>query len=152
VRKEVLLAIVVGFGLGLVITFGIWSANKALKKTAVGPTTTSSGQQEEELARQLAGTPTSALQQELPLTIDSPEDESVSAQEKITVAGKTAPQATVTILYQEGEKAIEAGNEGNFSAEVTLVGGPNQIEVAAYDQNGNEISKTINVVYSTASI
>ncbi len=36
-RKEVLVAIIIGFGLGLVITFGIWTANKALK-TAAPPT------------------------------------------------------------------------------------------------------------------
>lgn len=140
-RKEVLIAIIIGFGLGLVITFGIWTANRALKKapSVPGPT------------EEVATTPTSAPQ-EFSLMITSPEDESISDKEKIEVAGKTAPGVTVVILYQEGEKIIQADSQGNFSSEITLVGGANQIEITAYDQDGNEVSKTINVVYSTAEI
>jgi hypothetical protein len=141
VKKEVLIAIIIGFGLGLVITFGIWTANKALKKVPPTP-----APPEEAVA-----TPTPAPE-ELSLIITSPEDESISAEEKIEVVGKTALQATVVILYQEGEKIIQADGEGNFSSEITLVGGSNQIEITAYDQDGNEVGKTINVVYSTAEI
>lgn len=141
-RKEVLIAIIIGFGLGLVITFGIWTANRALKGA---PSTPAPSKEEEAI------TPTSAPQ-EFSLIITSPEDESISTQEKIEVAGKTTPDITVVILYQEGEKIIQADSQGSFSSEITLVGGANQIEITAYDQDGNEVSKIINVVYSTAEI
>jgi len=143
VKKEVIIAIVIGFALGLVITFGIWTANQALKQQPQleKPTPT----------EKTATTPTPAPE-ELSLAIISPKDNSISSGEKIEVSGKTAPEATVIILYQEGEKIIQADEEGNFSSEITLVGGANEIKITAYDQNGNEVSKTVNVVYSTVEI
>jgi len=144
-RKEVFIAIAIGFFLGLVITFGIWTANKALKETAPKKEETILPKQttEEQLP-----TPTPQTL----LVITSPEDNSVSNKEKIEVSGKTTPGATVVILYEEGEKIIEANEGGIFSSEITLVGGSNEITVSTYDDQGNEISKTLTVVYSTAEI
>jgi len=144
-RKEVFIAIAIGFALGLVITFGIWTANKALKETAPKKEETALPKQvtEEQLP---TPTPQSLL------VITSPEDNSISSKEKIEVSGKTTSEATVVILYQEGEKIIEANSEGIFSSEITLVGGSNEITVSTYDDQGNEISKTITVVYSTAEL
>jgi len=142
VRKEVLIAIILGFGLGLVITFGVWTANRALKKTVTPSAPT----------EEVVTTPTPPISEEFSLIINSPEDESISKEEKIEVTGKTAPEATLVILYQEGEKIIQADSQGNFSSEITLVGGANQIEITAYNESGNEISKTISVVYTTAEI
>jgi len=140
VRKEVLIAIIIGFGLGLVITFGIWTANKALREVAP----------EETLAPEATPTPTPTAAFSLNLT--SPEDNSISEEETIEVSGTTAPGAIVVILYQEGEKILEADSEGKFSTEITLAGGPNEIMISAYDQEGNEAEKTLTVVYSTAEI
>jgi len=141
-RKEVFIAITIGFALGLVITFGIWTASKALKETApkkeVPPQIT-----EEQLP-----TPTpQAL-----LVITSPEDNSISNKEKIEVSGKTSAGTTVVVLYEEGEKIIEANSEGNFTTEITLIEGSNEITVSAYNKEGNEVSKTLSVVYSTAEL
>jgi len=140
-KKEVLIAIIIGFGLGLVITFGIWTANRALKEAHP--------QQEAPLeVKEVTPTPTPGLS----LFITSPEDNSISNQEAIEVKGKTAPEAVVVILYQEGEKILEADENGNFKTEISLAGGSNEIKIAAYDQEGNEVSKTLMVVYSTAEI
>lgn len=141
-RKEVLIAIVIGFALGLVITFGIWTANRALKKPV---------SQEPEPVAQQETTPT-PLTQEFSLVIDSPENNSISTEEKIQVSGQTAGSAVVVILYPEGEKILEANQEGKFSTEIELAGGQNEIIVSAYDQEGNEIKQTLTVVYSTAEI
>jgi len=140
VRKEVLIAIIIGFGLGLVITFGIWTANKALKEAAP----------EETLAPEVVIEPTPVPA--FSLTVISPEDNSISVEETIEVSGSTTSGAIVVILYQEGEKILEADSEGKFSSEITLAGGPNEIKVTAYDQEGNEAEKTLTVVYSTAEI
>ena len=139
-RKEVLIAIIIGFGLGLVITFGIWTANKALKEAAP----------QEAPAPEVTSTPTPVPP--FTLTLTSPEDNSISAEETIEVNGSTAPEAIVVILYQEGEKILEADSEGKFSTEITLAGGPNEIKVSAYDQEGNEAEETLTVVYSTAEL
>ena len=140
-RKEVLIAIIIGFGLGLVITFGIWTANQALKKSATTEETPPAVEE-----------PVASPAPELSLLITSPEDNSISTEEKIEVSGQAVPKAIVVVLYQEGEKILEADETGNFSTEISLVGGENQITVSAYDEEGNEISKNLTVVYSTAEI
>lgn len=139
-RKEVLIAIIIGFGLGLVITFGIWTANQALKK----PTA------EKAPLTQEKTTPASTT--ELSLSLSSPENNSISSEETIEVSGKTNPRVVVVILYPEGEKILEADENGSFSTEISLTGGENEISISAYDKEGNEIKKNLTVVYSTAEI
>lgn len=141
-RKEVLIAIIIGFGLGLVITFGIWTANRALRVSA--PQEEAAPKEGEEVA------PAPTL--EFSLILTSPEDNSISSEEKIEVGGSTAPGAIVVILYQEGEKILEADEEGKFSTEILLAAGANEIKISAYDQEGNEAEKILTVVYSTAEI
>lgn len=141
-RKEVLVAIIIGFVLGLVITFGVITANRAMKGSApqeeAGPTVTV----------ELTPTPTPAFF----LTLSSPENNSISDKEEIEVSGSTSPGAIIVILYQEGETILETDEEGKFSTEITLAGGANEIKISAYDQEGNEVEKIVNVVYSTAEI
>lgn len=142
-RKEVLIAIIIGFSLGLVITFGIWTANKAIKQTA--------SNQEEETTQAEQPTPIPSPAS-IGLQILSPEDNLLVNQEKINISGKVSVAGTIAILYENGEKIIDSDSSGNFSAEITLVGGENEIIVTAYDEAGNEISKSITVIYSTAQI
>jgi len=141
-RKEVLIAIIIGFGLGLVITFGIWTANRALKESAPS--------QEAPFEEIAEATPTPAA--EVVLTITNPEDHSISDQEEITVAGQSLPEAIIVIIYEEGEKILEADENGHFETEIVLVGGDNEIEISAYDLDGNEVTQTLTVVYTTAEI
>lgn len=142
-KKEVLLAIIIGFALGLVITFGIWTANKAIKQSAP---------KQEVAQEQVEEEPTPTPKSNLLLEISSPEDNSLISQEEITISGKTNPQNTVVILGPEQDQIIEADSNGNFESKTTLVGGSNELEIFAYDQLGNEISQTLTVVYSTATI
>ena len=144
-RKEVLVAIIIGFGLGLVITFGIWTANKALKNTSTDSVETPAPL-EEEIETALIPTPT------LELLITSPENNIVSEKETIEIIGQTAVKAIISIIYPDGEKLLEADEDGNFSTEISLVGGDNQIKISAFSSEGDEASKTLTVVYSTAKI
>ncbi len=144
-RKEVLVAIIIGFGLGLVITFGIWTANKALKNTSTDSAETPAPLEEE---IETALIPASTLE----LLITSPENNTVSEKETIEIVGQTAVKAIISIIYPNGEKLLEAGEDGNFSTEISLVGGDNQIKISAFSSEGDEISKTLTIVYSTAKI
>ena len=139
-RKEVIIAILIGFGLGLIITFGIWTANKALKETP------SEGEEAPSPAVEISPVPAFSL------IISQPEDNSISSEEEIAVSGSTMPEAVIVILYEEGEKILEADEDGNFETEITLMGGSNEVKVSAYDSEGSEASQTLTVVYSTAEI
>ncbi len=144
-KKEILIAIIIGFVLGLVITFGIWTANKSLKE---GTSTQSSQITENETNI----TPSPQAEEKLPLTIIFPENNALVNQEKLEIVGKTSPKAMVAIVYEEGEKIIEADEKGDFTMEITLVGGGNEINISAFDSQNNEASKVLNIVYSTAEI
>ena len=141
-RKEVLIAIVIGFALGLTITFGIWTANRALKKPV--PSEPLPAVQEEI-------TPTQ-IPEAFSLVVDSPENNTISTEEKISVKGQTGALATVALLYEEGEKVLQADKDGKFPAEIELIGGQNEITVVAWDAEGNEVKQNFTVVYSTAEI
>lgn len=140
-KKELLIAIIVGFGLGLVVIFGIKTANQAVNKAAPS-----------EIQTTTESSPTPVVSQAFSLTVNSPEDNAISDKEKITVSGQTAAGATVAMVFTDGEKIIQADDKGNFSGEITLIGGINQIEITAYDSSDNEATKTVNVVYSTSVI
>lgn len=142
-KKELFLSIIIGFGLGLLIMFGVYTANRALKEASqiqspiVEPKATSSA------------TPESSLQT---LTIVSPLDQAIIKEAKTILSGVTSPGSWVVILSEKGEKAVLADNEGNFEAEITLIGGENEIEIISVAENGERASKIITVVYSTVEI
>lgn len=143
-KKEILIAIIIGFILGLVITFGIWTANKSLQQN-------SKTQQTEVSETQPIVTETSPEGQ-IPLIISSPENNALVNQEKIEIVGQTVAQATVIILYEEGQEVFQADEKGEFTQEITLVGGANEIKITALDEEGNEANKSLNLVYSSAEI
>lgn len=138
-RKEVLAAIVLGFALGLVITFGIWSANRAMREKEQEE---SAGQISEEQAQP---TPAPAFS----LLIVSPEDESLQTKEKIILSGTTEPDADIIIISQVGEMITQADETGKFEAEITLESGTNEISITAANEAGHEATKNLNLVYAS---
>lgn len=135
-RKEVLIAIGLGFALGLVITFGLWTANQAMRR---------------QRQADQAPTPTPAeTVSPISVSLDSPADGTVSTQDVITLAGTASESATIVIIAEEEEIILEADDQGRFETEVSLVAGENVIEVTAYDRAGNLASQVLTVVLSTS--
>jgi len=144
-RKEVIFAIILGFALGLIITLGIWQANKAIKNQQTQITN-----EESVLPTQAENTTNKVVP--FSLTIVKPEDESLSSTATIPVSGTTEPGAQVVVIGEKSEEIIEADENGVFSTEISLVSGTNEITVTAYSDKGDEATKTILVVYSTSEI
>ena len=147
-KKEVFLAIAIGFALGLVITFGIWTANKSLKnlpKSSPAPS----------IAPQSEVGPTPAPTNQVTgnlLTITSPADEALVNTPKITLTGTAVPSSIITVIYEDGQVVTTADASGNFSLDVPLVGGYNIIKVTAFDKSGASSEQTLTVTYTTAKI
>lgn len=133
-RKEVLIAIVIGSILGLAVAFGVWRANQAF-----------SPKQETQTQQELTPLPEPAQT----LTISEPEDGSVVDREKIKVKGRATPEAVLVILTNTQEVIITAQASGEFEQEIELEGGANEITVVAYNEEGAEERQTLTVVYST---
>ncbi|KKU02925.1 MAG: hypothetical protein UX93_C0005G0002 [Microgenomates group bacterium GW2011_GWC1_47_20] len=141
-KKEVILAISIGFALGLIITFGIWTANQSLKnlpqpspKASVAPSPTPNNQ--------LANNQ---------LTINIPDDEALVSTDTVTLSGTTTPKATLLVVSENGEQTTVADASGAFSLDVDLITGFNTITVYSYSTDGQEASKSLTITYSTAKI
>jgi hypothetical protein len=145
-RKEVIFAIILGFALGLIITLGIWQANKAIKNQQIQNTNTG-----ESVLPTQTDNPTNKVVP-FSLTIVKPEDESLSSTATTTVSGSTEPGTQIVVIGEKSEEIIEADENGVFSTEIGLVSGTNEITVTAYSNNGDEATKSILVVYSTSEI
>jgi hypothetical protein len=142
-KKEVILAIIIGFGIGLVAVFGVYNARQALKEAGQIQTPQASSEENK------SGSPLSEAQI---LSLASPLDQSITKESKVPVSGTTSPSSWVIILTEKGEKIIQADKKGNFETEVNLISGENEIEIQAVNDSGEKTSKTITVVYSTVEI
>jgi len=150
-KKEVFLAITIGFILGLIITFGIYTANQSLKNIPSGsqPSPTSEPAQ----ADAATATPAPTLKPgDFSLTITEPVDEALLTQNSVTLKGKTAASAVVSILSETGQTQTVANASGDFSAAVSLEGGFNRIVVTAHNKDGKSATQSLMVTYTTAQI
>ena len=145
-RKEILVAIFIGICLGLVIIFGVWVANNSLlpKKDSKSDQT--------EKTEVVSPIPTPLAKKTISLEITAPKDNSISDSEFIELSGKTKPNAIIAVVYPDGETILEAEDSGLFETKISLIGADNEIKVTAYDLEGNEETKIINIVFSTAEI
>lgn len=141
-KKELIISILIGFGLGLIITFGVWTFKKSMEaqNKIISP-----------VSQEPASSP-SPVKISQTLSLVSPLDQSISKEAKILISGVTSPLSSIIILSEKGEKAIQADAKGNFETEINLISGENEIEIHSFSDKGEEISKTITVVYSTAEI
>lgn len=140
-RKEVLAAIIIGITLGAVVAFGIWRAKSYLSPRQISPAATEQNTQPE--THNQENTANSDL------VVTQPEENTVSPTDKITVKGSANPKSTVVIISNGDQQIIDAKDDGSFEQEISLDAGPNEINVTAYDDQGNEATQTMIVVYST---
>jgi len=141
-KKEVTLAITIGFIIGLVLTFFVYKSQLGRNASSEILSPLSSGE---------ASTKTDSLS-EKSLTIIAPIDQSISTEGKTTITGSNSPLSWVLIMGEKGEKVVQADEKGNFETDLLLVSGENEITATAIEPDGTEISKTLTIVYSTAEI
>jgi len=80
------------------------------------------------------------------LKVTSPEDQSAVSTASIQVSGSTIVGAVVSVSVNDNTQMADVDQNGNFQVTVPLEEGPNQIDVVASDQEGNEQSSTITVM------
>lgn len=142
-RKEVVLAILFGFGIGLLIAFGIITARTALKRQSDSPETKPSTQFEG------PDSPSKAAEEHR-LTILTPNNNDVINQEQVTIAGSTTPGSTLAITTEEENFIIEADKLGQFSQSIKLISGVNLIRVVSFSPEAERKEAKLTVVYTTA--
>ena len=138
-RKELLAVTIAGVFLGILVAFGIWRANNALK---ANPSDSSFGQ-----VSKIGPSPTP--NNGFPLTIAKPEENDVLVDQKVTIAGITKPSARVIISGENEDYLITSNGSGEFEQEVELVGGANQILIKAFSENGEQTERQLTLIYSS---
>lgn len=132
-KKEVVIAILIGLSLGLFITYGIYQARTGISRRSDTDLTVSPA-----LSDELSGE----------LILNSPLDESVQNEDTVSVSGTTIPNSFVVVFVGNDETITTADDSGNFSVEVTLVDGANIITVSVVDQDGRTLSLERTVIVS----
>ncbi|HBO10580.1 MAG: hypothetical protein UX38_C0033G0009 [Microgenomates group bacterium GW2011_GWC1_46_16] len=142
-RKETTLAIIIGLAIALLVTGGVLRARKALQKLnlSLSSITNKTGS--------TANSPDSST--DLFLTLDTL-NHTVTDETTINVSGKTLPNTYIAILGEKAEHLIVPNELGVFTQSVTLVKGANTIRITVYQEDGQNTSQDLTVVYTTADL
>lgn len=137
-KKEMILAIFLGLVLGLIVTYGIYTARQSL--------TDSGG-----ISTEGSPEPISETQAALhnAITLLSPEEGSVYTTPEVKIIGTTDPLAQVIIMLNDKPFILESDSSGNFSVEDTLRAGANFVVVRAIDEEGNIATMERTIAYTT---
>lgn len=139
-RKEVVFAVATGIIFGLVIAFGILRANKAIKDSGTGTSTTD--QQVYEV------TPTPETSTSL-ISLTKPGDEEISSESPTEVLGITRANTWVVVVSDTEDLIVASDQKGEFKADINLSPSLNLLTITAVDDSGNTIEKRLRLVYST---
>jgi uncharacterized protein YgfB (UPF0149 family) len=137
-KKEFVIAILVGLVMGLFITYGIYYSQKTQQESQVATTI-------QELEQVV---PTLAQENNGKVAVYLPDDETVISEKTTTVTGKTTPNDFVVIYVNDLPLITQADDQGNFSKEVALQDLANIIKIHILDEDGEDfiIERTV-IVY-----
>lgn len=133
-RKEVIIAILLGLLVGLAITYGFYSARRALERPN-NPTVSPS--------------PSPSASTNSSLVLHAPADESVTSTPEVTVTGNSLANAYVVVFINDVETLTNADQTGAFSVSGTLQAGSNIISVHSLDENGADTAVEHTVILLT---
>jgi len=139
-RKEILIVIISGVVLGILVAFGIFRANSALKDEPAGS-----------IAEKLTvknETP-EPVKSDSTFTIARPEENDVITESSVAIAGITSPSSWITIMTEEDDYIIQTDTSGSFEQEVELQSGINQMSIHSFGQDGVEHNQILTVVQSS---
>lgn len=144
-KKEVLIAIILGLVVGLIITIGMYRARTAVQ-TAIPGSTFEPIQSSEPLA---SDTPEQASPEAL--TVLEPKDEMLATESSLRVSGTTFPSTALVVLHNDKEYVTKTDTQGNFSLTVTLDSGSNIFKIRALPQGQDPLEVIRTVVYTSTS-
>jgi len=142
VRKELFIAIFLGGFVGLALAFGAWRFTNSFSKDNDGVV----------LEDKNSNTEQQALATSIPtstdgITIVRPQENSVSKDNTVEIAGIARPNSTVIIVA--GDDEILQTKSGTFEQEIELVGGINTIPIFMMTEDGKTQETSVSVIYSS---
>ncbi len=123
-RKEVIIAILIGLVMGLFITYGFYHSQRTTDSSQVAT------------IADLEETEPVVTAENGKLTIHNPEDETVQSETTVNVAGSTTPNSYVVIFINDTPHITRADETGNFARDLELSNLANIIIVHAIEDSG----------------
>jgi hypothetical protein len=146
--KELFLAIILGALLGLGVTGGFFALNKNHNvSTAQNITPTSVPIDNQNISPTPIRTNINGN-----LVISTPKDNVVVNADKLTISGVTAPQNIIVVTTASKTYNTTAASTGNFSVDIILDSGLNQVKVTSINSQDEVNEALLNITYSTAKI
>lgn len=136
-RKEVLIAVIIGLVLGGIITFGIYTANQ------------SNNRQDQEPQTNVTPSPSPI---ENLFQLSSPQDGDILSTSTATLSGSLKSDTYLVISTDQSDYFVKPNSDNSFSQSITLTQGANPIKLTAIDFDNNRQELTINLVYTTAKL
>ena len=137
-KKDIIVAVGVGFFLGVVLAIFLINSPNIFKK---GNTANIQNIQPS-LIPQVSTTP------ELTLTIDKPVQNFISSEKNIEVSGKYSEGSSIIIESNIEVKTIKVSKDGLFTDKINILEGVNEIYITAIKENLEPVSQTITVFYT----
>jgi hypothetical protein len=141
-KKEVFIAILSGLILGVIITFGIYTANRSLEQHKAKRAESS----------QNGPSPSPLMAEAKTLTITSPENNTLVNQSELNLSAIAWPEAVIAVITEKDEILTQADQEGIFTVKLNLIKGFNELTIIATDESGDTQTQNLIVTYSTAKI
>ncbi len=139
-KKEVFIAIASGLILGLIITLGIFTANKSLEQQKA--------KKQAELQDKTTPSPPNSYTNKS-LQVTSHQNFDLLNQSKVTISGVVWPEAIVALITENNQYLSQADLQGDFSFDINLVKGYNELTIVATDQTEESQTQELLLTYST---
>ena len=143
-KKDVTLAVIVGFVIGAIAAFVIVNLPSLMKKGSTKTTIPATNLTPSPVAR-ITTAPEG-------FTIQEPKDESIASEKSITIKGKAQPASIIVVDTSIDSIAKAAASDGTFEVPITIGEGGNQISITEYTEKGEGETKTITIFYTTEKI
>lgn len=150
-NKDAIVATLIGFGVGLVVTGLVLygpSLTKSIKIPHVAFPKISFSLPNWFSKPTPAPTPQPTGLKDHAVIIESPLPEALEQEETLLVSGTTSSDATTVIASGSDEIIIKANGEGKYAGKITLVEGKNDIMVTSFDTKGKSATQTVTVYYT----
>jgi len=143
-KKDVVVAVLVGFILGAGVAVAFVNLPKLMKKGA---------QLTQDVPKsKITPTISTTITPSTTLEVTEPTDESIASKSSVNIIGKTRANNTLVAVSDLDGVIKTASEDGSFSLPFKLTEGGNKIYIASYDKNGVAETKILTVFYTTEEL
>lgn len=129
-KKEVLIAVLIGLSMGLVITYGIYRVQSSLNQPPVA-----------DVSDQPDVSSTNNNEASTVLSIHTPTEGTIQSSSTTTITGTTTPDSNVVIFINDDDHVVVSDQSGSFTLNTSLDNGTNLITVYVISDTGDVVKE-----------